>query len=120
MSNPTTMDFPSRLRPASDLFNALYGLVFVTMGEIFSGKGNQPHAIGTLYALMSRCLTPVARYLVKQPINKELHAAPTFERYPFNGDPWIATSDLALSVARDHPELAGTCDLVSNIHGERR
>ena len=120
MSNPRTTDLPSPLRPVSDLFNALYGLMFVTMGDLFSGVANQPKAIGTLYTLMSRCLAPVATYLVQQPIDEGLHAAPTFERYHFNSDPWMQTSALALAVARDHPELRETCELVSSIDVENR
>jgi hypothetical protein len=63
--------------------------------------------------LMSRCLAPVARYLVQLPIDRGLHAAPTFEGFVVIGDPWEETSALAHSVARDHSETAKACYLVS-------
>ncbi len=116
MANPKTNDFPAAVRPVSDLFNALYGLMFVTMGDLFSGDGNQQHTVGTLYTLMSRCLAPIARYLVQLPIGEAVNAAPTFETYRFNGDPWQETSALARSVAGTHPDLTATCDLVTGLH----
>jgi rubrerythrin len=116
MSSPTTSDFPPEIRPVSDLFNAMYGLMFKTMGDIFGGNGQQSLAAGRLYTLMGRCLAPVAQHLVQLPIGRGLHAAPTFERYPFSADPWEETSALARSIARDHSEIAETCDLVSGLH----
>jgi hypothetical protein len=116
LNSPRTSDFPSVIRPISDLFNAMYGLMFVSMDEIYRGNGQQTLAIGALYTLMSRCLAPVARYLVQLPIDRGLHAAPTFERFPFTGDPWEETSALARMVARDHREIEEACDLVSGLH----
>jgi hypothetical protein len=115
MSDPKTSKFPQEIRCVSDMFNALYGLMFVTMSDMFSGFGDQPRTVGMLYTLMSGCLAPIARYLVQHPIDQGLHAAPTFETYAFNGDPWAEASALARLVARDHPELRETCDLVASL-----
>jgi hypothetical protein len=65
--------------------------------------------------LMSRCLAPVARCLVQLPIDRGLHAAPTFEGFVAIGDPWDETSALAHTVARDHSETAKACYLVSGL-----
>jgi hypothetical protein len=65
--------------------------------------------------LMSRCLAPVARYLVQLPIDRGLHVAPTFEGYVFIGDPWEETSALAHTVARDHSEIAEACCFASGL-----
>jgi rubrerythrin len=115
-TDPRTSDYPATIRPVSDLFNALYGLMFVTMGDMFSGDGEQPRTVGTLYTLMGRCLVPIARYLVRIPIGDGHHAAPTFEAYGFEGNPWMETSTLAQFVATDHPALAETCDLIMSLH----
>jgi hypothetical protein len=103
--NPRTADFPAKLRGVSDLFNALYGLVFVTMQGLFSGSGDQGASIGRLYTLMSRCLAPTARYLVRQPVTEASTAGPTFEVYRFKADPYVETATLAAAVSRDYPEL---------------
>jgi len=115
LSNPRSGDFPSAIQPVSELFNALYGLMFVTMGDIFSGNGQQTHAVGAMYTLMSLCLAPIARYLVREPSDSVHNCAPTFERYQFSGDPWAEASALAQSVARDHRELKEPCDLVGSL-----
>ena len=85
LSNPRTVDFPSAIQPVSDLFNSLYGLMLVTMSDIFRGDGQQSRAVGTMYALMRHCLAPIARYLVQVPIDSVHHSAPTFERYDLSG-----------------------------------
>lgn len=105
LSNPRTADLPQRLQGVSDLFNALYGLVFVTMDDLFSDAGHQEASIGRLYGLMSGCLAPTARYLVRQPVSETATAGPTFEVYRFEGPPYVETAKLAALVARDHPEL---------------
>ena len=105
VSNPRTVDLPRRLRGVSDLFNALYGLVFVTMEDLFSGAGNQASAVGRLYGLMSHCLSPTARYMVRQEVTDAFMAGPTFEVYRFEDNPYVETATLAAAVSRDHPEL---------------
>jgi hypothetical protein len=105
LDNPRTADLPGTLRGVSDLFNALYGLVFVTMKDLFSGSQHQGTHVGRLYALMSNCLAPTARYLVRQPVTNTTTAGPTFEVYRFEADPYVETATLAGAVSRDHPEL---------------
>ncbi len=113
LSNPRTADLPQGLQGVSDLFNALYGLVFLTMDDLFSGSGDQEASIGRLYGLMSRCLAPTARHLVRQPVGESMTAGPTFEVYRFEGDPYVETATLAASVTRDHPELEEVASQVS-------
>ena len=113
LDNPRTADFPQTLRGVSDLFNALYGLVFVTMGEVFSGPQEQAVAMGRLYSLMSHCLAPTARYLVQQPVTPESTAGPTFEVYRFETDPYVETATLAAAVSRNHPVLEAVASRVS-------
>lgn len=104
-ANPKTADFPDTIADVSRLFNALYGLMFVTMRDLFSGDQDQGVVIGRLYALMSACMTPTAKYLVAQPIGDGEHAAPTFETHRFSEDPWHETADMADVVVVDHPVL---------------
>ena len=110
LTNPRTADFPEALQGASDLFNALYRVMFVTMDNLFAPGANQGALIGQLYALMSDCLAPVACYLVSQPVGDSHNAGPTFETYRFDADPWGETYELAAAIANDHPALAGVVD----------
>lgn len=107
LENARTADFPDRMRGASDLFNVCYRLIFVTLEEIYSGAGAQSRLIGRLYALMTDCLSPAARYLVRQPIEDGHTSCPTFEAYPLGTDPWAEAAGLAVVVEQDHPELEG-------------
>lgn len=104
-ANPKTADFPEDLARLSDLFNALYSLMFVTMGDLFSRDQDQGEVVGRLYPLMSDCMTPTARALVKQPISDDENAAPTFEAYPFQGDPWQETLALAEQLTQLYPDI---------------
>jgi hypothetical protein len=113
LTNPRTADLPLRLQGVSDLFNALYGLVFVTMDDLFSGSGRQEELIGRLYGLMSGCLAPTARYLVRQPVSETATAGPTFEVYRFDGDPYLETATLAAAVTGRHPDLEEVAERVS-------
>jgi hypothetical protein len=97
------------------LFNALYGLMFVTMRDLFSGENDQGLIIGRLYALMSACMTPTARYLVEQPISEGEHAGPTFEIHQFSGDPWRETTELADAVATEDTRLEGVRSIVGSL-----
>jgi hypothetical protein len=112
LDNPRTANLPETLRGVSDLFNALYGLVFVTMDGLFSGSSDQGALVGRLYTLMSHCLAPTARYLVRQPVTDARTAGPTFEVYRFEGDPYVETAALAAAVSRDHSELE---EVASNV-----
>jgi hypothetical protein len=111
--NPRTEDFPASLQKVSDLFNALYGLVYVTMNDLYSGSEDQGEAIGRLYQLMRLGVSPTARYLTGQPIDDDLNAAPTFEVYRFDDDPWAETAELAKTVAVDHPALEEVAQMVA-------
>ncbi len=113
--NPRTKDMPAELQPISDLFNAMYGLMFVTMGELFSGSDDQLRGIGRLYALMSQCLAPTARYLVSLPVTAQRTAAPTFEVFRFSDDPWTETARLAASVGEVHPMLAAVSETIAGL-----
>lgn len=115
LSNPRTADLPQRLEAVSNLFNALYGLVFVTMEGLFSGSGYQEALVGRLYGLMSRCLAPTARYLVRQPVTETTTAGPTFEVFRFEGDPFVQTASLAEAVRGDHPELDEVASTVARF-----
>ena len=106
MSNPTTAAFPESVRPLSDVFNALYGLVYITMADLFSGTHDQGERIGRLYTLMSDALSPVAHQLVRIPIGDDQNACPTFETYRFTIDPWEETAEMLEHVVASHPELS--------------
>lgn len=115
LDNPRTEDLPHGVQPVSDLFNAMYGLMFVTMGELFSGTHDQASGIGRLYALMSSCLAVTARYLVSLPISDDNTAAPTFEVFHFSDDPWIQTAGLADAVSEKHPALVSVAKTIATI-----
>ena len=116
-TNPKTADFPDPVANLSDFFNALYGLMFVTMGDLFSGEQDQDDVIGRLYSLMTGCMTPTARTLVRQPIADDENAAPTFEVYEFDSDPWRETLALAESIVEDFPDLEGVRATVQAMLG---
>lgn len=115
LTNPTTAALPDRLRGPSDLFNACYALIFVTLRELFSGTVEQNPLIGRLYGLMSDCLTPTARYLVRQPIDDHTTAGPTFEPYPLGADPWARVTELASTAESTHPDLAAVAATLSHL-----
>jgi len=116
-TNPKTADFPAPIAKLSDLFNALYSLMFVTMGDLFSGEQDQDDVIGRLYSLMTGCMTPTATTLVRQPIENDENAAPTFEVHEFDSDPWRETLALADSVVEDYPDLEGVRAIVQAMVG---
>lgn len=117
MTNPTTAAFPEPVGDLSDAFNALYGLTFATMDDLFSGEHDQTERIGRLYTLMLDCLAPVARTLVRTPIGDGLHACPTFESYRFAGDPWEETAAILESVTTSDNELAGVAERARSFCG---
>lgn len=104
-ANPKTADFPEAVARLSDLFNALYSLMFVTMGDLFSIEQDQGEVVGRLYGLMTGCMTPTATVLVQHPISDEENAAPTFEAYPFQNDPWQETLALAEHLTELYPDI---------------
>lgn len=105
MENPRTDGFPPRVQVVSNLFNALYGLVYLTMDGLFAGTHDQNGLIRRLYSLMSKCLAPTARYLVSLPVDADHTAGPTFEAYQFGSDPWGETARLAADLVAEHPAL---------------
>ena len=105
IDTPRVAHLPPGVRPV-DLFNAVYRLLFITMEDTYAAGSDQGGAVGHLYRLMSRCMAPIAQYLVTLPIDGEHNAGPTFEVYRFRGDPAAETLELARAVAGRHPELA--------------
>jgi hypothetical protein len=117
VDDPKTADLPDAVRPAADLFNACYRLVFVTMEQMYA-PGTDPGAfVGRLYDLMSRCLAPIARYLVTVPIGDGWNAGPTFEIHRFTGEPFQETLALAQSTAAAHPSLAPVAVVLESMAG---
>ncbi len=115
IDNPRSADLPARLRGASDLFNAIYMLLFDTLGGLFSGRRDQGPLVHQLYGLMSDCLAPTARYLVSQPIDDNWNAGPSFEAYRLGPAPWQEVSRLAASVALEHADLAPVADKLTEL-----
>jgi hypothetical protein len=113
LTNPRTADFPEEVRPVSDLFNAVYRYVFVTMDEIFSPRTDKAELVGRLYRLMADVLSPVARYLMTQRIDDHV-AGPTFEVYDLGEtQPHERVVSLAADVARVHPQLGAIVTALS-------
>lgn len=105
IENPKVADLPPEVRPAAELFNALYMLLFDTMERMYSPGADQGAEVGRLYTLMSGAMAPVARLLVSLPVGGGLNAGPTFERHAFTGDAVDETITMAEKVATDHPAL---------------
>jgi hypothetical protein len=108
MVNPTTADLPEPLRPVSDLVNALYRYLYLTMDDLYQPSTDKGPLVGRLYLLMSQLLGPAVRYLMEQPISGGLVAGPSFEVYRFEaGIPaGEQVKSLAERVLTDHPGLA--------------
>jgi hypothetical protein len=115
ISNPTQEALPIELRPVSALFDAVYGLVYVTLGNLYAGRSDQGSLIGRLYALMVSGLRPIARYLVRQPVGPDRTAGPSFAAPAWGGDPWEETTALAESVQDNHPELAPVAEMLAGF-----
>jgi rubrerythrin len=110
-TNPQTADYPPPIRPVSDLFNALYRTVFVTMDRLFSDEPDKADGILTLYRTMSDLMAPLARYLLREPIGQGLVAAPTFEVFELSADDPVG--DLRAAARRaveHHPSLTAVVD----------
>ncbi|MEX0826182.1 MAG: ferritin-like domain-containing protein [Acidimicrobiia bacterium] len=105
LDNPRAADLPEEVRPAADLFNALYMLLFDTIQRMHALGADQGALVGRLYTLMSKVMKPVARLLVTLPVGEGHTAGPTFERYTFESDPVEETAALAETVAIAHPVL---------------
>ncbi len=108
LTNPRTADLPPGVQPVSDLFNALYRYLFMTLDELFEVNEDKGALIGRLYGLMSVALRPVALYLMTLPVGDGYVAGPTFEIYDLDtDDPLAALAKLATTVGAAHPRLRG-------------
>lgn len=105
MLNPTTADLPESLRPVSEVFNAGYREVYHTMADLFERGADQGPLISRLYTLMSRVLSPVATFLMQQPVGEGVTAGPTFELCDLGPDRAGRLGELADVAARAHPAL---------------
>ncbi len=106
--NPKTADLPASLQPVSDLVNAIYRFLYVTLDDLYRPIADKGPLVDRLYGAMGGLLSPVARYLMEQPIGNGLVAGPSFEVYPFESDPPPADQlrSLAVRVLAEHPGLA--------------
>lgn len=104
MENPSTSMYPNEIQPVSDLFNAGYRLLYLSLANLFRGI-DQAASVGSLYSIMSGVLSPVAHYLTTLKVDGGV-AAPTFEVYEFGSDnPLQHARRLADSVILAHPAL---------------
>jgi hypothetical protein len=108
MRNPRTAALPESLRPVSDLANAFYRLLYLTMDDLYQPVSDKGPLVDQLYLVMSRLLGPTIRYLMEQPVGDGWMAGPSFEVYEFA--PGTSAIDqvkmLAESLLADHPGLA--------------
>ena len=108
MVNPKIADLPESLRPLSDLVNALYSFLYLTMHDLYQPVADKGPLVDRLYGVMSGLLGPAARYLMEQPVGGGLVAGPSFEVYTFDqGSSAVdQLKSLAERVLADHPGLA--------------
>lgn len=114
--NAKSAEFPDEIRVASDLFNALYRGLYLTLHRIFAGEPEQPKAIGLLYLLMGDLMSRTAHFLVEQELDDGTRAAPTFEYYEFEGDsPLEEIRVLADRAASHEPDLTSVRDAIEGL-----
>jgi hypothetical protein len=114
--NPTTDEFPPVAHDVSELFNAAYRYVYMTMDEIFQAGADRGALVGRLYALMSTVLSPLAHHLMTLPVGEGFVAGPTFEVYDFgDSDPWNHLTALAAKVAEEIPSLHPVAEAVAGL-----
>ena len=116
-TNPRTEDFPAEIQLVSNLFNALFGALLLTMEEMYASDADQASLVSRLYGLMSTAMTPVARYLTSLPISSAQNASPTFEIYSFLGDHRAEVVGLAERTAELHPALADVAADLAAMYG---
>lgn len=78
-TDPRTDDYPEPLRPVSDLFNLAYRSLYLLLDELLGPAPDKGPLVGELYRVMTQVMSPLAGFLVRQPIGDGLVAAPTFE-----------------------------------------
>ena len=114
--NPRTTDYPEAIRVVSDLFNALYRGVYLTLERIFSGEPEQGRAIGLLYLVMGDLMSRTAHFLTEQPLDDGTSAAPTFEYYEFSEtSPLEEIRSLADRAASHEPDLTSVRDAIEGL-----
>jgi hypothetical protein len=114
--NPRTAEFPPVARDVSNLFNAAYRYVYITMDEIFQPNSNRGALVGRLYDLMSNVLSPLAHHLMTLPVAEGYVAGPTFEVYDFeDSDPWDHLTALGAHVAEEIPGLHGIAEAIAGL-----
>jgi len=115
VDNPRRAELPAELQPVSGLFNAVYTLVFRTMGELCTARRSKHALVGRLYGLMKDGMAPIACYLAGRSLSTTSNAGPTFEWHELEGDPETETLALARDVARSHPELERTAATMAKV-----
>jgi hypothetical protein len=114
--NPTTAGYPEEIRVVSDLFNALYRGVYLTLDQIFSGRAEQQRAVGLLYVVMGDLMSRTARLLVEQELEDGTFAAPTFEFFEFSGDTAVDEVRLLADRATTHfPDMMSVRDAIEGL-----
>ncbi len=112
-SNPRTAEFPNRLQPVSDLFNASYRYLFFILAELFGPLHHKGEAVGSMYQLMAQVMSELALFLVEQPIGNGEVAGPTFEVFEFESqDREGELVMMAAAAAGAFPELAEVRDAI--------
>ena len=106
-TSPRTADYPLALQPVSDLFNLSYRYMYVLLDELMQPVPDKGRLVGEMYGIMSGVLSPLANYLVAQPLGDGRCAAPTFERVDTEAPLARATLHAAAAALHDtRPELA--------------
>lgn len=105
-TNPRTRDYPPSLRPVSDLFNESYRYLFVLLDALVQPVPHKWSMVNELYTVMTGVLSPLAAYLVAQPLGDGRCAAPTFERLDAEASPDRASLHAAaVALVHTRPEL---------------
>jgi rubrerythrin len=117
VTNPTTASLPQPLRPVSDLVNALYRMLYLTMDDLYQPVSDKAPIVDRLYLVMSQLLGPAIRYLMEQPVGEGLVAGPSFEVYEFDPvtPPVEQIRALAEPVLTDHSGLASLAPALERL-----
>lgn len=100
----------------SDLFNACYRFLYLSLAEIYSPGSNQKALVDWIYALMAGAMSPISRFLVGSPLDNGTVAAPTFELYRFEStEPLAELRALADSAVDTNEDLAPIRDLLAEL-----
>jgi hypothetical protein len=88
-TSPKTADYAALpfVEALSQAFNAAYCYLLITIEKTWRVKDAviRRKLVGNIHPLMIDVLTPLALVLVKQPLNREENAGPSFEFYPVAG-----------------------------------